>query len=171
MANVDYPVFMKKKVYEEDVYNSLYKTKDNASIFLLPTCPLGDEKFHERIYDEASKMSIQESYAVFHALCYPVTLKSFHGGKMISSVATDIKRIYSFEQMADTLRYLIEQENATLPSYRKVTFQGTKRYEPFQTESSVSSFRLSVINALYYAMKKTNKKEAYKIAIAELTNG
>ena len=47
------PRFMKRKIYEEDIYNDLYKTKDGYAVMLLPLLKLGKPDHMDSIVDAA----------------------------------------------------------------------------------------------------------------------
>ena len=57
-GNVDSPVFLKKRIYEDDIYNNLYRDKQGYAYLLLPLLPINDKQldFVMKVYNEAWEM-------------------------------------------------------------------------------------------------------------------
>jgi hypothetical protein len=110
-GNVESPVFMKERIFEEDIYNNLYRDKKGYGYLLLPLMPLGDKsvEFAEKVYDDAWSMGLREAFTYFIPMVYGLDITN------IDKVAKDYREFYTVEELKERFYHIFESTHKTFP--------------------------------------------------------
>lgn len=114
-GNVDYPVFKKKRVYVDDLYNNLYKDNEGQAFLLVPLMPLdaGEEWFSTR-FEQMWKMGLREHPNLIMPLLYNLTVKTIS-----KETVKEFRELYTQEEIADRFKILYNEMVNTY-GYNKV---------------------------------------------------
>jgi hypothetical protein len=93
----DYPVFLKKRVYEDADYDGLYRDKQGYGYLIIPLIPIDNKQleFAEKIYTACWNMGLREAFTYFIPFVYGLDLTN------LNSVAKDFRDFYSREEILD----------------------------------------------------------------------
>lgn len=71
-GKVESPRFLKKKIYKNDIYNTLYRDDKGFGYLLVPLAPMGASfgEFVKLIYKDAYDMGLRESFPFFATMVY-----------------------------------------------------------------------------------------------------
>jgi hypothetical protein len=110
-GNVDEPMFMKDRIFEDDINNNLYKDKKGYTYLLLPLLPINNEqlKFVEKVYDNAWNMGLRESFNLFIPFIYAMDIIN------IDKVAKDYKKFYTGEELRERFWMIFKTTSDIFP--------------------------------------------------------
>ena len=93
----DYPMFMKKRVYEDQDYDGLYRDKQGYGYLLIPLIPVDNRQveFAEKIYTACWNMGLREAFTYFIPFVYGLDLTD------LNSVAKDFRAFYTKEEIRE----------------------------------------------------------------------
>ena len=103
-GKVESPVFMKKRIYEDDLYNNLYKDKQGYAYLLIPLIPIDNKQveFAEKVYTACWNMGLRESFAFFIPYVYGLDLTN------LNDVAKDFRDFYTREEILERFKKMFE---------------------------------------------------------------
>ena len=101
-GNVEKPTFMKKRIYENDSYNNLYKTKEGYAVMLLPLLELGKVNQFEDFMTQAWELGLREHPAYFNTYVYGAHYM------VNSDLVTSVAEFYTKEELEERLGFIRE---------------------------------------------------------------
>ncbi len=102
-GSVERPTFMKNKIYENDLYNNLYKTKEGLAVMLIPLHELGKPNFVEKVMEEAWKIGLREHPAYFLPMVYNVRYM------LTTRLIEEVADFYTVEELEERLKTALEK--------------------------------------------------------------
>lgn len=150
-GNVDSPVFMKDRIYEDDLYNNLYKDNKGYAYLLVPLMPLNDKQldFVMKVYNEMWDMGLREDFNFIIPVIYGLDLTNYF------KVAGDYKQFYTPEEIRERFMQLFKYTADTFHYNYPGGFVWSdikKRFKPCGNETSLMLTRCSVLTCLLWAM-------------------
>jgi hypothetical protein len=152
-GKVNSPVLLKDKIYEDDIYNSIYKDKKGYAYLIIPLLPLNDNQieFVSKVYDQAYNMGLKENYNLFIPVVYGLDLVNYN------EVTESYKEFYTQEEIIERFNQLFE---TTVALYHYNYFNGivwddrTKRFKPTGTNipTMQQQSKCSILTCLIRAM-------------------
>lgn len=155
-GNVDKPMFMKDRIYEDDIYNNLYKDKQGYAYLMLPLLPLNDLQlsFVEKVYSEAWDMGLREAYSFIIPVIYGLDLTNyFH-------VCKEYQEFYTTEELNERFVTLMTayQKTYGLPG-GFIWSDVKKRFKPCGNNTVLMQNVCSILTCLVWAMGKEKAAE------------
>jgi hypothetical protein len=150
-GNVDSPVFLKRRIYEDDMYNNIYRDKQGYAYLMLPLLPLNDKQldFVMKVYNEAWNMGLREDFNFIIPVIYGLDLTNYF------KVAGDYKEFYTAEEIKERFNQLFK---ATERSFH-YNYPGgftwsdvSKRFKPCGNNTSLMLSKCSIMTCLLWAM-------------------
>lgn len=127
-GKVDSPVFMKDRIYEDELYNSLYKDDNKRAYLLIPLLPLNDKQveFVGKVYTEAYNMGLRENINLFAPSVYGLDLTDYN------EVVEDFKKWYTPEELEERFWQQFERIVTTYPYNQPRGIMWNDRRKMFQ---------------------------------------
>jgi hypothetical protein len=96
----DHPVFLKTRIYEEDIYNDIYRDKNGLAYLLIPLLPLNNRQleFVEKVYTDCTNMGLREDFNFIIPLIYGLDVTNY------MRVASQYHENYSNEELQERLK-------------------------------------------------------------------
>ena len=93
----DYPMFLKKRVYEDADYDGLYRDKQGLGYLMIPLIPIDNKQveFAEKVYTACWNMGLRESYTFFIPYVYGLDLTN------LNKVAKDYRDFYTHDEIKE----------------------------------------------------------------------
>lgn len=158
-GNVEKPIFLKDRIYEDDLYNNIYKDKKGYAYLMIPLIPLNNQQveFASKIYVQAFEMGLREDYNLFIPVVYGLDLVNY------KEVAESYQEYYTHEEIVERFYQLFE---TIINQYPYNNMNGivwddrTKRFKPCGVTNPTSKHlaMCSILTSLVIAMG--NKKAA-----------
>lgn len=125
----DKPIFMKNKIFVDDIYNNLYKDKNNHAYMLIPLLPLGNNSidFAYEVYEQAYQIGLRECPNYFLSMVYGLDVTNYN------SIVEDYKEWYNQYEIIERFEETYKICNSLFPYGH---FQGfvwddiNKRFKP-----------------------------------------
>lgn len=111
-ANVESPRFMMKRVYKDDLYNNLYKTKEGYAVMQLPLLDLSKPLHVNEIFESLAELSLREHPAYFNTMIYNQTY--MHTYELVESVAD----FYTIDELNERLN--VVKDKITFLNYADI---------------------------------------------------
>ena len=107
----DQPIFLKDRIYEDDLYNNLYRDDSGYAYLMLPLLPLNDRQleFVEKVYKEAWSMGLRENFNLFIPFVYGLDIVN------LDSVAKDYKENYTVEELRERFYFIFKATHSVFP--------------------------------------------------------
>jgi hypothetical protein len=157
-GNVDSPTFMKKKIYVDDLYNNLYKTKNGLAVLLMPLMPLGspDTWFIDHI-DKAMNMGLREHPNVLLSVVYGVCAVDY------KSIVAELDQWYTQKEIVSRFNLMYNEIKSTYN--RPMGFVYRESEDEFIPLSNLAKIKAQcqVLNIMYKASDVESWKELLKI--------
>jgi hypothetical protein len=108
-GKVDSPRFLKRRIYEDDTYNNLYRDKQGCAYLMIPLMPFGGNQleFANKVYDEAVEMGLRESNAFIIPIVYSMNLVN------LNDVADHFRKFYTVEELRERFMSLMKATSDT----------------------------------------------------------
>jgi hypothetical protein len=143
-GKVDKPKFLIEKIYEESIYNNLYRDKKGYTYMLIPLYDFSDG-FGNKVFEEAWEIGLREHEYYFMPMVYSYRIKDvLNVGKLFSDY-------YSSEELIERFKTVANRLINELPQW-KVTFFLNNKNE-IRIGCDDNNVKLGVLNALKYAME------------------
>lgn len=172
-GKVESPMFMKNRIYKDDINNSLYRDKKGLGYMLIPLMPLSNDtvNFAYSVYEQAAEMGLREHPLYFVMRVYNMETVDFAKEDFCEKVEEFAKHYTKDE--------LVERFNETYAHFHKffevcrinfVYNLSKKMFVVTNRPSNRDDFRnkLSILNILYKAIEKVDKKNYYMPSDARL---
>ena len=157
-GKVDSPVFLKKRIYVDDMYNNLYKDKQGHAYLMLPLLPLNDLQldFVEKVYSEAWDMGLREAYSFIIPVIYRLDMTNYF------NVTKDYQKFYTPEELKERFVALMTQYQSTygynLPG-GFIWSDVQKKFKPCGNNTTLMQSVCSILTCLVWAMGKDKAAE------------
>lgn len=156
-TNKDKPIFMKNKIYVEDIYNNLYKDKNNYAYMLIPLLPLGNNsiEFAYDVYQNAYELGLRECPNYFLPMVYGLDLVNYN------SIVDDYKDWYNQDEIIERFEETFKVANTF---YSNGFYQGfvwndiDKCFKPTGTNNQTSK-QLSYCSILTCLLRAITNKQ------------
>ena len=123
-GNVKEPKFMKKKIYEDDSLNDLYKTKDDIAVLLIPLNDFSGG-FIERVFNQVWQMGVREHPIFFNMSVYKCEYERTR------EVVKELSEFYTKEELVEQIKMLNKHicNIYQTKSFKKeiISFEGDKK--------------------------------------------
>lgn len=99
-GNVKTPTFLKTKIYEDDIYNNIYRDKKGFGYLMLPLLPLGNKisEFINEVYEYAYNMGLREAFGFILPLIYGIEFNN------IDTMVSDFNNFYTEEELNERFK-------------------------------------------------------------------
>lgn len=156
-TNKDKPIFMKNKIYVEDIYNNLYKDKNNYAYMLIPLLPLGNNsiEFAYDVYQNAYELGLRECPNYFLPMVYGLDLVNYN------SIVDDYKDWYNQDEIIERFEETFKICNSFFPynSYQGFVWNDIdKCFKPTGTNNPTSK-QLSYCSILTCLLRAITNKQ------------
>jgi hypothetical protein len=149
-GKVDKPKFLKEKIYEEEVYNNLYRDSKGLGYLLIPLYDFS-QGFGERVFQEAWDMGLREHPNYFLPMVYNFDVRK----EDIKEIGDTFAVYYTPTELVERFQRAIA--TLVLPLHSGLDADGKgfiKIYgQEFRKDNSVWS-KVFLINALKHALVK-----------------
>lgn len=157
-GNVESPRFMKERIYEDDLYNNLYKDKKGYAYLLMPLMPFNGKQveFVSKVYNEAWEMGLREDFNFIIPIIYGLDLVNY------PSVAEAYKNFYSEEELIERFKNVYQYTTSTFQYNTPGGFVWSdvrKRFKPCGNQTTTMESRCSVMTSLVWAIGKKKAAE------------
>jgi hypothetical protein len=158
---VESPVFMKKKEFVNDKYNSLYRDEEGLGYLLVPLYDFS-EGFAERVVQEAQDMGMREHPNYFISAVYTNTFEI----QDVESVGTAFADAYTKEELIERLTFQFNRIIGThgLKGQNGISYNGTKRIYKFKSNSGHQKAEVAFLNSLVFALSLYDQGTANDIS-------
>jgi len=146
-GKVDNPSFLKDKIYENDMYNYLYRDKKGYGYLMIPTLPINDKQmeFLSKVYDYAFKHGLRENFNFIIPLLYGLDLINYN------DIVEDYKEWYTQEELQDRFKRVLIQ---TINIYQYNTYDSfvwrdrDKMFKPINKDNYPVRTKCSILTCL-----------------------
>jgi len=152
-GNVERPIFLKNKIYEEDIYNNIYRDKNNYAYLMIPLLPLNDKQidFVSEVYDGAADMGLRENYNFIIPLIYGLDLTGY------DAVVENYRESYSVEELQDRFTRVFKMTTDIYPynETNGIVWRDTKKqFNPCGTNNATMQHqaKCSILTCLVRAL-------------------
>jgi len=163
-GNVDEPKFMKNRIYVDDLYNDLYKTKDGRAVMLIPLMPLsgsveGDSKFLLDVYNRACEIGLVENPCYFLPMVYKTAFNEW--GDIVEQFVKD----YTFEELQERFKATFKTINMVykFDGFSVASFRFWDKEIKFKKTSEKVCGQVDVLTWLLRAMVLKGRAENGKM--------
>jgi hypothetical protein len=146
-GKVERPRFLKEKIYEDNLYNNIYKDKEGHSYLLVPLNDFS-KGFGEKVFSEAWDMGLREHPNYFMPMVYSYDLTD------IKKIGESLFEFYSSEELLERFK-TVANALPTEVAQSKINFQLDKKKGIAITYHSGKSRKLDLLNAFKIAMEKS----------------
>lgn len=110
-GNVDMPIFMKKKIYVDDLYNNLYKDKKGYSYMLFPLLPFDNDSLTKAYgwFDRAWDMGLRETANFILPILYGFDFANY------DSVVNSYKEFYTQDEIIERFKTVFKMTTDLFP--------------------------------------------------------
>lgn len=143
-GNVDKPTFLKEKIYEDDLYNNIYRDKKGLAYMLLPLIPISNKQmeFANQVYDRAFDMGLRESPNYFLPLIYGFELTNLY------KVSDSFKESYTQDEILERFEHVLKHTISTYPYNQPNGIVYRDREKRFKATSKPTAQVMSLIGLL-----------------------
>lgn len=167
-GNVDKPTFLKEKIYVNDIYNNIYRDKNNYAYLMFPLMPLSYKKqveFAYKIYDIAFDMGLRENPNFILPLIYGLDITDIH------KVSDNFIETYTNKELIERFKIVLQITNNTFPYNDQYGFLWNDKTNRFKhTGTKPTQLLLSKINLLNALQNSINNKKIVIDIMSEITN-
>lgn len=157
-GNVNQPTFMKNKIYEDDLYNNLYKNKKGEAFLLMPLMPLGslDSWFIGHI-DHAMNMGLREHPNVILSIVYGACAVNY------KDIVPEMSEWYTEEEIKDRFNLMYNEIKSEYNSPRGFVYRESEdEFIPLSNLAKIKA-QCQVLNIMYKASDVESWTELLKI--------
>lgn len=152
-GKVDEPMFMKEKIYENDLYNNLHRDKNGYAFLLIPLMPLGHNQniFINNVVKRCWELGLRENTIFFISKVYKIKID------FEKEVGKEFAEFYNMDELVERFKSLhaeIKNTYNNLP--QKIYFN--ERKKKFDKCYGTSISELTVLNSLLEAIKIKDKE-------------
>ena len=146
-GNVEHPRYLKEKIYEDNLYNDIYKDANGYSYMLVPLNDFS-KGFGDKVFNDAWNMGLREHPNYFMPMVYSYDLTD------VKKTGESLKDYYSSEELVERFK-TVANALPTEVAQPNIEFQLDKKKGIIVTYYSGNSRKLDLLNALKVAMEKS----------------
>jgi hypothetical protein len=143
-GKVDSPKFLKERIYEEDIYNNLYKDKNGYGYMLIPLNDLSKD-FGNRVFNGAWEIGLREHECYFLPMVYDYMITN------IGEVGESFSGFYSERELIERFKTVANRMIFENPQWEIKFFLNNKN--EIRIGYDDNNVKLGVLNALKFAME------------------
>jgi len=148
----DEPIFLKTRIYEEDIYNDIYRDKQGYAYLLIPQMPIDNNQleFVEKIYSRCWEMGLREDFNFIIPIIYGLDVINY------MRVSSQYYENYSKAELRDRLKTVFKLTDSVYKYGENNGFRWSDAKKHFVTIPNDSAISLkakcSVMTCLVWAM-------------------
>ncbi|MFW6219980.1 MAG: hypothetical protein ACOC33_03995 [bacterium] len=168
-GNVKSPVFLKEKIYKDDLYNNIYRDKKGYAYLLMPLMPMNDKQlqFISDVYDRAYDMGLRENFNFIMPLIYNVDLINYN------DIVNNYEQWYTKEELNERFKTLLTHVQSIFPYNNPQGFvwdDRRKQFKPtgfsYEAPTTITS-NCSILTCLIRSMSPEIAKETMYETLGE----
>lgn len=144
-GNVTNPQYMYTKIYEENLYNNIYKDTNNYSYMLLPQLN-GTKGLYKKVFDSAWEIGLREHFDFIMPLLYKIDIAD------TNKVGSEFARFYSLDELTSRFSHVVKEIIEASPNKNCIYL---KDGDIIIESITVNNATIQLLNALKLALENS----------------